>query len=57
MSTDCVFCKIAAGELPARILYADETVCVSIVRRRRPAMRWSHHGRTAVTSGRSKTTS
>jgi histidine triad (HIT) family protein len=24
--TDCVFCKIAAGEIPAKILYRDEEV-------------------------------
>ncbi len=26
MSTDCVFCKIAAGEIPAGIVYRDERV-------------------------------
>ena len=26
--TDCVFCKIAAGEIPSKILYKDEDVVV-----------------------------
>ena len=26
MSTDCIFCKIIAGEIPTRILYQDEDV-------------------------------
>jgi histidine triad (HIT) family protein len=25
-STDCIFCKIAAGEIPSKILYQDEEV-------------------------------
>ena len=28
MAMDCVFCKIAAGEMPAEILYQDEAVIV-----------------------------
>jgi histidine triad (HIT) family protein len=28
MDTDCVFCKIAAGEIPSNILYQDEDVIV-----------------------------
>ena len=27
-ATDCIFCKIAAGEIPAKILYQDEEVFV-----------------------------
>ena len=26
--TDCIFCKISAKELPAQIVYEDETLCV-----------------------------
>jgi histidine triad (HIT) family protein len=26
MTTDCVFCKIAAGEIPSELLYQDEEV-------------------------------
>ncbi len=26
MSTDCIFCKIAAGEIPATVVYKDELV-------------------------------
>ena len=26
MTTDCIFCKIAAGEIPSEILYQDEEV-------------------------------
>ena len=26
MSTDCIFCKIAAGEIPTELLYQDEDV-------------------------------
>ena len=25
--SDCVFCKIAAGEIPSKIVYEDELVC------------------------------
>lgn len=28
MSTDCLFCKIAAGEIPADIVYSDDKVIV-----------------------------
>jgi histidine triad (HIT) family protein len=28
MDTDCVFCKIIAGEIPSKILYRDEKVIV-----------------------------
>jgi len=28
MSTDCVFCQIAAGEIPTELLYQDEEVIV-----------------------------
>ena len=28
MNTDCIFCKIAAGEIPAELLYQDEEVIV-----------------------------
>ncbi len=26
MATDCIFCKIAAGEIPAKVVYEDERV-------------------------------
>jgi histidine triad (HIT) family protein len=28
MATDCIFCKIAAGEMPSELLYQDEEVIV-----------------------------
>lgn len=28
MSDDCVFCKIIAGELPARVIHSDDSVVV-----------------------------
>jgi len=27
MSADCIFCRIAAGDSPAHVVYEDETVC------------------------------
>ena len=28
MATDCIFCKIAAGEIPAKFIYEDEQIVV-----------------------------
>jgi hypothetical protein len=51
----CVFCKIVAGELPARFIYADETVVSFLdIAPATPVMRLSFRDSTGVTYGKSK---
>ena len=51
---DCLFCKIAAGEIPATVVREDErTIAFMDINPPRAATRWSYRAHTPATCGRS----
>ena len=52
--SDCLFCKIAAGEIPSNKVYEDELVYAFYdIDPRRPPISWSSPRPTSAPAGRS----